>query len=175
METNGINPVLNDMVERGQLGERKILELLRLKEIVDRFATVHYVPEEQAAELEKRYGARPDILTWGDYFQTEIASRFFDLQDDDFLRIIDTVRFDLISAVMIFQGKSPDFFEKIEEEAINAWDISREEWSENEEEAVHLQILSKYYAELGLKSCILSEEDRQWFEGFVDHRDTAVG
>ncbi len=175
MENTQINPVLRDMVSRGQLNQDKISELVRLKGIVDRFASVLYVSDEEALSLEKKYGASPDIKTWGDYFQSEIASRFFDLSLPDFIRIVDTVRFDLISSVMIFQGKSPDFFEKVEEDAISAWSRDRENWSEQDEEAAHLQILSRYFAEMSLHEHVISEDDQNWFNSFVDSSESRAG
>ena len=169
MERNekGINPALNDMILREQLSAEKISELIRLREIVERFAMSPYLSAKETDNLEERYGARPDVQTWGDYFQTEIASRYFDLEDEDFSRIIDTVRFDLISAVMIFRDKPAEFLDYIYREGIRVQDTLPENWTEDQEEAAHLFILRNYFLEMNLEECVLNSEDSKWFEGFV--------
>ena len=175
MEINGLNPELNDMVLRGQLSGRKIAELIRLKEIGDRFATRKYVSEEELAVLVDKYGTGPDIVTWGDYFQTEIGSQYFAHSDADFATIVDTVRFDLISAVKIFQNKSPEFYSKVDSDGLAAYGVPRDQWTEVEEEQAHLYILLNYFRELGLDQAELSTEDEDWFSGFVGagQRDVA--
>lgn len=175
MEINGLNPELNDMLLRGQLSGRKIAELIRLKETVDRFATKNYVSDEQYQVLVDKYGTGPDIVTWGDYFQTETASEYFDTADADFSTIIDTIRFDLISAVKIFQGKSEAFHEGVKENGLEVYGMPRTEWTETEEEKAHLYILLNYYYELGLERTQLSAEDEAWFEGFLGTEKHAVG
>ncbi len=175
MENTGINSALNDMIERGQLSQRKLDELIRLKSIVDGYAKTAYVSGEEAELLKERYGAYPDIRTWGDYFQCEIAAQFFDLEEQAFAKIVDTVRFDLISAIMIFHEKKESFFQMVEEEAIAAHAISREEWGQKEEEWVQLQILSRYYQEMGLAQAEVSSMDRQWFDSFLADRGSVAG
>jgi hypothetical protein len=167
MEIKGLNPELNDMVLRGQLSGRKLAELIRLKEIADRFATCNYVSEEELAVLVDKYGTGPDIVTWGDYFQTEVGSQYFAHSDPDFATIVDTIRFDLISAVKIFQGKSPAFLEKVQTDGLAAYGTPREEWTSVEEERAHLYILLNYFRELGMAETCLSSEDEKWFEGFL--------
>lgn len=173
METN-INPELNDMVKRGQLSPHKIQELQRLKGIVDRFAMTRFVSEEELVSLVEKFGVEPDIQTWGDYFQTEIASRFFDLADDDFTRIVDTIRFDMISATMIFQGKSERFLRKVESDGLIAYG-SDTPWTDREEESAHLYILMQYYLEMGLEETLIAQEDMDWFNQFVEYAQFAVG
>lgn len=175
MEIQGLNPELSEMALRGLLSGRKIAELVRLKETVDRFAVSKYVSDDALKKLVERYGVGPDIVTWGDYFQTEIASLYNELPDRDFSKIIDTVRFDLISAVKIFQGKSPEFFNMVEADGLAAYGMPRETWSEREEEQAHLYILMQYYHELGLAAAALAPADETWFNGFVAADSHAVG
>lgn len=175
MEINGLNPQLNDMLLRGQLSGKKIKELLRLKEIVDRFASERYVPESELADLKKKYGVEPDIITWGDYFQTEVASLYFALNDRDFATIVDTVRYDLISAIKIFTDRSDEFLASVESNGLAVHGKDREEWSEIEEEQAHLYILSRYFQELGLAQSHVSAEDEEWFQTFLGQSRYATG
>lgn len=167
MEINGLNRELNDMVLRGQLSGRKIAELIRLKEVADRFATCKYVSEEELAVLIEKFGTGPDILTWGDYFQTEVGSEYFAHTDDDFATIVDTVRFDLISAVKIFQGKPEKFLNQVHDDGMAVYGMPRDQWTPVEEEQAHLYILLNYFRELGMHATMLSAEDDSWFEGFL--------
>lgn len=177
MEINGLNRELNDMVLRGQLSGRKIAELIRLKEIADQFATRNYVSDEELAVLIEKFGTGPDIMTWGDYFQTEIGSEYFAHTDADFATIVDTVRFDLISAVKIFQGKSEEFLQTVESNGLAAYGAPRDQWTEVEEEQAHLYILLNYFRELGMDRTRLSARDEEWFSGFLgaDRKNAAVG
>lgn len=175
MKHTGIHPDLNDMVKNGQLSAQKLKDLVRLRGIVDRFATNRFVSEAELVSLREKFGHEPGIVTWGDYFQTEVASRFFHLSDDAFARIVDTVRFDLIAARMIFAGKSPSFFDQVEEAGLEALGIPRDDWSQKEEEAAHMRILKQYYLDMGLADREISRMDREWFEGFVEETNAAAG
>ena len=167
IEIQGLNPVLGDMVQRGQLTPRKIALLVELRGGVDRFTSTDYVSAQQAEELRARYGAYPEVRTWGDYFQTEIASQHFEVSDSEFSTIMDTVRFDLISAAMIFDGKPADFLEKVEENAIIVQGIDRSDWNAETEEAAHMGILRQYFVEMGLSRKSISAADETWFHGFA--------
>ncbi len=166
-EIQGLSPVLSDMVERGQLTPRKIALLVQLKETVDRFAGTDYVTAAQAEELKARYGAYPEVRTWGDYFQTEIASQHFQMSDADFEKIMDTVRFDLISSSMIFDGKPESFFLQVEEDALLAQGTDPSEWTAETEEAAHLGILRQYFVEMALSRKSVSAADEAWFHRFA--------
>lgn len=168
MEIKGLHPQLSPMVVRGQLSGRKIASLIELGEIVDRFATVNFVSDEEIVKIEQRYGAKPEIISWSDYFQTEVASRYFELSDDEFVRVIDTIRFDLISAVMIFRSKQDtDFMEQIRVEALVADGIDRENWTEKEEQASHMGVLLQYFEQMGLADVAIQPADQNWFESFI--------
>ena len=174
-QINGINPVLNDMIIRGQLSGKKVSELIRLKHIADRFAQRPYLSAEEALSISAKYGEVPDILTWGDYFQTEIGSRFFDVSDEEFSKITDTVRFDLISSVLIFQGKPKFFLDQVRLQGLEAQAIASEDWTRAQEEAAHLFILMQYYQEMGLESCRICDADQEWFAGFTETANAAAG
>lgn len=175
MEIEGLNPQLTDMVLRGQLSGAKIAQLLRLKEFVDSYATRNYVSDEELQSLLDRFGVEPDIITWGDYFQTEVASLHFNLNDKDFATIVDTIRFDLISAIKIFDCKPSAFFDECENEGRAAYGIPREAWTQLHEEQAHLYILSRYFRELGLRREAVSATDEDWFQGFLGQTRDATG
>lgn len=172
---DGINPALESMIARGLLGDCKIRELKRLKQIVDRFALSPYRSADEVRSLQEQYGAKPDVITWSDYFQTEIASQFHHVSDDEFVRIIDTVRFDLISASLIFTGKPQSFIDKVDSEGIAVYRVPRENWSADQEEAAHLFILKNYFVEMNLHENRICAEDRAWFDEFVPGTQIAAG
>ncbi len=171
----GIHPQLQPMIEKGQLNSRKIVLLIELKELVEKYAQVPFIPENEIEELEKKYGAKPEIITWGDYFQTEVASRFFHYSDKDFEKIINTIHFDIISSILIFKNKSEEFKKKIKEENLILSGLEKEKLTEEEEQLVHLGILLQYYEEMGLENAELDKEDREWFEYFVSEYEKKVG
>ncbi|MBL8022545.1 MAG: hypothetical protein JNM27_22900 [Leptospirales bacterium] len=168
LEIVGLNPVLNDMVSRGQLSAKKIARLVILKDMIDRYAGTLYVSEQDAEALRARYGAYPDIRSWGDYFQTELASQHFDRTDAEFDRIVDTVRFDIVSACKIFTGKPQQFLALVEENGMLALGMDRAKWQEAEEEAAHLDILRQYFVEMKLNTRAITAEDDAWFSGFAE-------
>lgn len=175
METTGMNSELNDMVRRGQLSKNKIESLVYLKRLVDGYATTRFVSEQEEQRLKERFSVAPSVITWGDYFQTEIASRYFELSDEEFFKVIETIRFDLVSAIQIFQGKSEAFFEKVDGEAMIASSRDEGEIEETDSEALHLQVLMKYYREMGLDGVEIDPVDLNWFDSFLeDERHRAV-
>ena len=175
MEINGLHSQLTGMVQRGQLSARKIAALIELKETVERFAQCNYVEQDEIDALREKYGAEPEIVSWGDYFQTEVASRHFDLSDAEFLKIVDTIRFDLISATMIFRSKSPEFCEQVREEAIIASGTDRKDWTTEYEQAAHMGILLQYFEQLALQRCEISDIDQRWFESFLQQSAHSTG
>lgn len=166
LEIQGLNPVLMDMVLRGQISAPRIAALVRLRSMVDGMAGSQYVSDSDAAALQARYGALPEIRTWGDYFQTEIASAHFDKTDDEFDQVISTVRFDIIASALIFEGKPAEFLNAVQAEALAAHG-SAQPWNEAQEEAVHLDILRTYFLNMNLSTAAISAQDRSWFEDFA--------
>lgn len=166
LEIQGLNPTLMDMVMRGQLSAARIAMLVRLREMVDSMAGSSWVSDAEAEELKSKFGAYPEIRTFGDYFQTELASAHFDRTDEDFEKILSTVRFDLIAAALIFDGKPASFLERVQSEALAARG-SDAAWTEEQEEAVHLDILRGYFENMKLSARKISAVDRTWFEGFA--------
>lgn len=161
-----LNPELFGMMKRGQLSPAKVISLIKLKEIVDRFSTRPFLEESKLQEIVEKTGVEPDILTWGDYFQTEIGSRYFDRNDPEFEQIIETVRFDLISAHLIFSEK-PDYFkDKVRGDALGVKAMEYSFWGIEEEEKIQLEILLDYYENMGIGEKPLAISDRVWYESF---------
>ena len=175
MEINGLHSQLSGMVQRGQLSGRKIAALIELRETVERFAQCNYVEQDEIQALKEKYGAEPEVVTWGDYFQTEVASRHFDLSDAEFLKIVDTIRFDLVSSTMIFRNKSSEFCEQVREEAIIASGTDRSQWTTELEQAAHMGILLQYFEQLKLAQCEISDIDQRWFESFLQQSSQSTG
>lgn len=171
----GINPTLNDMVNNGQLSGTKLLNLLELKCVVDRIAVSFYASQKEVLELEARFGEKPDIISWGDYFQTEIASRYFDEADLEFDKICKTIRFDLIAAVRIFQNKPDEFLQMVEREGHQVRGISQDLWTDKMSEDAHLMVLLEYFKDLELSRAVLTAEDNDWFESFVVSEEIQAG
>lgn len=161
-----LNPELFSMVKSGQLSGAKILGLIHLKNLVDGYATKPFIENEKLEEIKNKFGVYPDIISWGDYFQTEIASKFFDLSDEKFQTILDTIRFDLVSAYLIFQGKPDNFKDRIRSESLISKSIDSYLWSFDNEESLHLEILLDYFENLGLGNKPLPLSEKIWYESF---------
>jgi len=163
-----IAPEIHSMAEAGQLSPSKIDALIRLKEIVKRFSSENRISDSEIQLLQEKYGSKPGMVSWADYFQAETASRYWELSDEDFNRIIDTIRFDLISAHKIFKNKPESFLSQIETEGIYIWSMDRSVWTPEEEEKAHLYVLFGYFTEMKLQNIELDDTDEDWFSGFTE-------
>lgn len=163
---NNVNPELLPMIRQGLITPEKLSLLVELHEIVDRFATTLFTDEKAQAKILEEFGVLPDIITWGDYFQTEVASRFCLENEESFRKIIDTIRFDLISAHLIFSGKPEYFKNRVRSEAMVSKGIDAAFLKAEEEESIHLEILLDYFENLGLAESPLPLQDKIWYEGF---------
>lgn len=168
METStSLNPELQGMVNEKKLTNKKIKALVRLKKIVDRLATVNFVSEEEAHRLQKKFGAAPDIITWGDYFQTEIAEAHRKKTDVEFDVIVNTITFDLIASILIFTGKPKEFFEQVEQAKLEVQAKPFDDWHPLDEDALHLGILKNYFEEMHLDIENLNAQDFSFFRGYA--------
>ena len=160
---NAIIPIIN---ARGMTSLR-MNHLIYLKEFIERISTKPYMKEDELNRLEAHYGAKPDIISWGDYFQAEIATTMIDADDDEFLRAFETVKFDMISTYIIFKDKGKDFFDWIENSfnRIEADEI--ENLTDHDKEIVHLKILMDYYLEIGITGRF-SESELSWHSSFKE-------
>ncbi|MBN2079515.1 MAG: hypothetical protein JW838_11160 [Spirochaetes bacterium] len=160
-----ILPLVND----GTLSVGRVNSLIYVKDFIDRIAGNDYIGEDAARDIEGRYGARPDVVTWGDYFQTEMATSLLVLPDEEFDRAVETLRFDMVAAWVIFSGKDPSFFEWVDGAYETVMGTSRSEIGEEEEEILHLKILKDYYADLGILNRF-SESEMEWFARFQERQ-----
>lgn len=162
---NGINPALQDMIARKQLSEKKIELLVVMKGFIDRLAGANYISDAELEKLEEKYGVKPDIISWGDYFQSRLAGEHWEKSDDEFVQIIETVHFDVIASIMIFSKKDESFLRMIEKEYDEVSML--ETHSPEQEESLHLGVLLNYYRNMHLRLASLEPEDIRFFEQYT--------
>jgi hypothetical protein len=160
-------PATLEYVEKKLLSPSKIQMLARIKQFIDGKSNLNYLNEIQVQELTKKYHARPSVITWGDYFQSELAEDHHLKSDAEFEKIVQTVQFDIIASILIFQGKNENFLSHVDEQYRNVVRKSNNEpLSKEDQEAVHLGILKSYYLSMGLSDKNLDREDYDWFYQF---------
>ncbi|XDD43504.1 hypothetical protein AB3N58_03905 [Leptospira sp. WS60.C2] len=160
-----VNPELMPMIRQGLLTPEKVAILSELHNMVERFAGSLYTDEEAQKKILEKTGAVPDLITWGDYFQTEVASRFYLESEDSLRRIVDTIRFDLISAHLIFSGKPDHYKDKIRADVLFSKGFDSAMPNQNLE-SQHLEILLNYFENMDLGNKPLSLQDKAWYESF---------
>jgi hypothetical protein len=162
-----LNNALIPMVNEGLIGASRIISLIEIKEFIDNISTRGYIEKRDADEISKKYGVMPDIITWGDYFQTELASSLVNKTDEEFFLAIETVKYDMISSCIIFSEKESDFFQWVDESYYQILSSSRDEHTDEEKEIVHLKILKDYYLDLGITDNF-SEATLEWYNSFKE-------
>ncbi|MBN1532540.1 MAG: hypothetical protein JXA20_07755 [Spirochaetes bacterium] len=165
--TSLVNEAVLGMINDGYLSGSKIRRLIEIKELVDRISVKKYLEEEDTRELFHRYGVLPNVVTWGDYFQTELATTLKELSDSAFERVIDTVRYDLISSYIIFSAQSGAFFEWVEANHAVIVPCGEGGHTEEENEILHLKILKDYYVNLGIVNAF-TDAELAWHESYVE-------
>ena len=168
-----VNPEIQDMIMQKKLSNRKIRNLIVLKKMIDRLSTLPYVSDAEVKQIEEKYGVKPDILSWGDYFQTEVATNHWEKSDADFENIIQTITFDIIAAILIFSGKDESFIGDITAAQLRSQEKNAAEWNGEDEENMHLGILLNYFRKMGLDINLLNGQDFSYFEQFASQK--AVG
>ncbi len=158
-----IIPIIND---RGITSER-MLQLIYIKDFIDRISAKPYMKDEELVRLEAQYSVTPDIISWGDYFQAEMATSMKDESDDEFLKALETVKFDMISSYLIFKDKGSEFFEWIENSFNNIVIDDVKILSDEDKEIVHLKILMDYYREIGITGNFF-ESELNWYSSFKE-------
>jgi len=156
-----IIPMLND----GLISMRRVSDLISIKEFIDRVSTKKYIEDKDADQLFQRYGVLPSVITWGDYFQTDLASSLLVIPDEEFETVLDTVRFDIMSSQSIFSGKGKDFFSWVEDTHVKIMIQDKSEYTEEEEEILHLKILMDYYLNLGIVDRF-TESELLWYSSY---------
>ncbi|MCS6984241.1 MAG: hypothetical protein NZM25_03810 [Leptospiraceae bacterium] len=155
-----LNPQLSEMVGRRRLNSVKIEALGQLKEFVDRLAREPYTSEEKAQELFVKYGVYPDIISWGDYFQVQLARLHWEKEDEEFLRFCRTIMYDLMEAALIFTGKDNAYRQEIKD--LYFIELGKEA-QKRDNTILRLAQLCFYFEELGLDKSELSPAELRWF------------
>ncbi len=153
------------MINEGLIGASRLATLIEIKEFIDNISTRDYIEKRDAEEIKKKYGVMPDIVSWGDYFQTELASSLLNKSDRDFFLAVETVKYDMISSQIIFSEKGSDFYQWVDENYYSILSSSRDEHTDEEKEIIHLKILKDYYLDLGIKDHF-SKATLEWYHSF---------
>ncbi|MDH5718073.1 MAG: hypothetical protein OEZ22_10590 [Spirochaetia bacterium] len=162
-----INSITEEMISNKKVSPRKIKNIILIKKFIDRMAGRKFIPDSEINKIEAKYGVKPAIQTWGDYFQIEIVRDHVSKSDFEFEKIIQTVSFDIISSILIFSGKDEKFFEFVKERNIEISLKDPAKLNSEDEENIHLGILLNYYQEMGLSMDHMTNEDFSYFESFA--------
>ena len=169
-----LNNAILPLVNQGKLSMSKVNELISLKDFVDRNSARKFLVGETPEGMLAKYGAIPDVITWGDYFQTELASDAVTYSDEEFAKVCDTVKFDIMSAFQIFSEQSAEFFEWVEKGSHEIIMHGAENYSEEELEVLHLKVIKDYYLNLGILDNFTPEEIL-WYNSFSQSSEEAAG
>lgn len=168
-----VNENVVQLINSGQLSGVKLTQLIALKEFIDRLAQNNYVSEDVVSDMVSKYGVKPGIVTWGDYFQTELAYDSVDYTDEEFLRVITTVKFDIMSSYEIFSTQGYEFFDWIEDNFKTIIEKENVDYTEEEQEVLHLKILKDYYINMNLENKF-TEDEVSWYSSFAGDSSEAV-
>ena len=162
-----INEELIPMIDDGTLNITKIHCLASIKEFIDRVSTTHYVKDNVVNNVAAVYHAKPAVITWGDYFQSKLAYELQGSSDSEFIKAVDTVKFDIMSSFEIFDGKNKMFYDWVDNN-LNEIESSRNNFTKEElEEAVHLKILMDYFTNMKIADNF-SNEEKYWYNNFKE-------
>jgi hypothetical protein len=165
--------ILNDsvmqLVSDGKISLEKMHKLIEFKNFVDRVSDRDYISAETTASLISRFGVAPDLITWGDYFQTDLAVSAVENDDAEFDAILDTVRFDIMAAWDICSSNGPEFFEWVDTAATELWLTGKDtaEYDDEEKELAHLKVLADYYTGMELNGNFY-ESEFIWYHAFFE-------
>ncbi len=162
---DAILPLLND----GLISVHRLENLIFIKDFIDRNTTRSYIEKGKALELKEKYGVFPNIISWGDYFQTELATAMMYKSDDEFNRAVHTVKFDVISSFEIFSGKGSEFFEWVDAQYNDVMGRDEDEIAEQDNEIIHLKILKDYYVDMGIVNNF-TESELRWYSTFGESK-----
>ncbi|HOP65019.1 MAG TPA: hypothetical protein PK358_14260 [Spirochaetota bacterium] len=162
-----INRALMPVINENGMTSGRIDCLIHIKEFIDRISGRDYLSMDDIVKLKQRYGVIPDVATWGDYFQAELGTTFREMSDQIFFSAIDTVKFDMISSFLIFDGKDDIFFDWVENSYFRIVATGNEDFTEEEQEVIHLKILKDYYIDLGLRNSF-TDAEMLWHSSFKE-------
>jgi len=156
-------PLINTM----GMSSLRMTHLIYIKEFIDRISTKSYLHDDEVKRLVEQFGVKPDVISWGDYFQSEIATSTKNLSDEEFMKVFETIKFDMISSYIIFKNKGTDFFEWIENSFANINKKEPHQMADEDGEIIHLRILMSYYTEMGIADRFF-ESELKWHSSFSE-------
>ena len=164
-----LNDAVAQLVSDGRIPMEKVRKLIEIKDFIDRISDKDYISAETSASLTSRFGVSPDIVTWGDYFQADLAMADIQYDDDTFDTMLDTVRFDIMAAWDICSSNGPEFFEWVNNAATELWLTGKDdaELSEEEKEISHLKVLVDYFSGMELNGNFY-ESELIWYHNFFE-------
>jgi hypothetical protein len=168
-----LNDSIIPFVTEGRIPMSTIRDLISIREFIDRVSDKKYISDASVEIMNRRFGTEPDVLTWGDYFQSDLA--VIAAQDpDNFSRVADTVRFDIMSSWDIFSNADKALMEWVENKTRELWISGKDRslYTEDDEEIYHLGILLDYYRDLGINGNFY-ESELIWYHSFFE--DDATG
>lgn len=167
-----INRAVIPVINEGEVSFSRLTNLIYIKELIDRIATLKFVDDTAIIELQKKYGVKPDIVTWGDYFQSQVAVIFREKSEAEFIKAVETIKFDMISSHLIFCEKGTEFFEWVRDSYYYVLMDGHDYSPEDEAEIRHLKILMDYYTEIGIADKF-TEAEMSWYSTFK-HKDASA-
>lgn len=170
-----INETIVPLIADGRVSSEKVRELTSIKELIDRVSDKKYLVNTTPEAMKKKYGSEPTIVTWGDYFQVELAMSSLTCSQEDFSRMCDTVRFDLMAAWDIFSSNPEEFQGWVMERSNEIYMSGKNpaKHTEDEQETMHLRILLDYYTELHINGNFY-ESELIWYHDFFSESATGT-
>ncbi len=163
-----VSDCLLPFINQGTLTLDKVNLLAELKEFIDRVSTRTYIGDNTVASLVERFGVEPDIVTWGDYFQSELAFDAVKYSMAELRKVINTIKFDIMSAFQIFCEHEGEFFEWVEHTSNEIVMSGSDTYTEEEQEILQLKILKDYYCNMGIIDAFTPEEVK-WYASFAEN------
>lgn len=163
-----LNRLVLDMARNKKLSRIKIDALISLKEFIDRISGSTFTPEEEVKKLEAKFGVKPDIITWGDYYQVNVATANWEKSDEAFLDICDEFRFELIHSTSLFyEITDEEIISTVRADQTEAQQKDSSERSARDGESIYIGNLLTYFENMQLRGDLISQDDIQFF---LDYR-----
>lgn len=161
--TEAVLPAIN---ENGLSSER-LIHLIFLRDFINRISSRNYINDEDLDKIYEKYGVLPHIVSWGDFFQAELATTLRNASDDEFYKSYEAVKFDMISSYKIFKDKGLEFFNWVENSF--SWIAAKDQTlcTEEDKEILHLKVLMDYFLELGING-EFTDVELYWHSSFKE-------
>ncbi|HPS57844.1 MAG TPA: hypothetical protein PK514_07030 [Spirochaetota bacterium] len=161
--TEAVLPVIN---ENGISSER-LIHLIFLRNFINRISSRNYLNDEDLEKIYEKYGVLPHVVSWGDFFQAELATTLRTASDDEFFKAYEAVKFDMISSYKIFKDKGLEFFNWVDNSY--SWIAAKDQalCTEEDKEILHLKVLMDYFLELGING-EFTDVELYWHSSFKE-------